>query len=179
MNMSRRTHHLARRRNIFRRELNRWYKAKSSITRGADCEHAYCKSLSSQTQSFAQGQVRWIPPVHQKKKRRQKQSGKVTLARKGGGTIKIEWHVCKSLSTSPRSPDRVMFTGVFGDNTDYGSGKVHGKRLDSAKEVASCVARFRPYLSKFHSDVRQCCGCFISDFFLPFSVARTTHFTMN
>ena len=41
-------------------------------------------------------------------------------------------------------PDRIIFTSMFNDVTDYGSRKVQGKFLDSAKEVASYAGRFRP-----------------------------------
>ena len=41
-------------------------------------------------------------------------------------------------------PDRIVFTSMFNDIAAYGSTKVQGKCLDSAKEVASYAARFRP-----------------------------------
>ena len=41
-------------------------------------------------------------------------------------------------------PDRIIFTSMFNDITDYGGKKVQGKCLDSANEVATCAARFRP-----------------------------------
>ena len=74
-----------------------------------------------------------------------------------GQTIPIEWHVClgdtslqilhklqelMSVTGHAREsfPDRIIFATTVNDITDYISKKVQGKRLDSAKEVASYAA---------------------------------------
>ena len=77
------------------------------------------------------------------------------------GRIQIEWHVCPADTSLqilhkvqdfmsetehvPESfPNRIIFTSMFDDITDCVSKKVHGHCLDSAKEVASFAARFKP-----------------------------------
>ena len=73
------------------------------------------------------------------------------------GTYVLETHRCRycksfknhvgerknHVSEPEMLPERIICASMFNDITEYGR-KVQGKCLNSAKEVASCAAKFRP-----------------------------------
>ena len=136
-----------------RRRSDRQCKAKSSITRRADWDSAHCKSARPLRLSF-------LSTIWEKKAETVTKSdnGKKTNDN-ASPSIDISWHVCPGDTSvqilhmlqefmsetghALESPDRIIFSRMFNNITNWESQKVQRKYPAQADEVSTNAARFR------------------------------------